>query len=201
MFALYALIPWVGVMAAGYAFGPIMLLAPEQRRRWLIGLGTAVTLGFVLLRATNLYGDPAPWVAYDGVVATALAFIDLEKYPPSALYLAMTLGPALLALAAFEAARGRLARVFVVFGRVPLFYYVLHILLLHGLAVAFSAATLGEIAWLFGGLALDRQPEGYGLGLPGVYLMWLLAVALLYLPCRWFAGVKRRRRAAWLSYL
>jgi uncharacterized membrane protein len=202
VFALYALIPWTGVMAAGYALGPLMLLEPERRRRWLIGLGTAVTLGFVLLRASNLYGDPAPWVAQEGVVATVLAFINLEKYPPSALYLAMTLGPALLALAAFEAARGKLARVFVVFGRVPLFYYVLHILPLHALAVAFSAATLGEVTWLFGGLPLMAQPEGYGFGLPGVYLVWLLAVALLYLPCRWFAEVKRRRRcSAWLSYL
>ncbi len=201
VFALYAVIPWVGVMAAGYALGPVMLLAPEQRRAWLIGLGTATTLGFVLLRASNLYGDPAPWVPLEGTLASALAFIDAEKYPPSLLYLAMTLGPALLALAVFERARGRAAQVLVVFGRVPLFYYVLHILLLHTLAVAFSAVTFGDTGWLFGGLPIIARPEGYGLGLPGVYLAWLLVVALLYLPCAWFAGVKRRHSAAWLSYL
>lgn len=201
VFALYALIPWIGVIAAGYALGPVMLLEPTRRRRRLIGLGAALTLGFVLLRVTNLYGDPAPWVHHDGPIATLLSFIDAEKYPPSALYLAMTLGPALLALAALEAARGRIARVFLVFGRVPLFYYVAHIFVLHALAVAFAAATQGEVAWLFGGLPILAQPEDYGLGLAGVYLMWLLVVAILYLPCRWFADVKRHRRDVWLSYL
>jgi uncharacterized membrane protein len=201
VFALYAVIPWVGVMAAGYALGPVMLLEPVARRRRLIGLGAAVTLGFVLLRAANLYGDPAPWVAHDSLLASALSFIDAEKYPPSLLYLAMTLGPALLLLAALERARGGLARVLLVFGRVPLFYYLLHILLLHTLAVAFSAATFGDTAWLFGGLPIIARPEGYGLDLGGVYLAWLVVVALLYLPCAWFAGVRRRQSAAWLSYL
>jgi uncharacterized membrane protein len=201
VFALYVVIPWVGVMAAGYALGPVMLLEPVARRRWLTGLGAVVTLGFVLLRASNLYGDPAPWVAHDSLLPSALSFIDAEKYPPSLLYLAITLGPALLLLAALERARGGLARVLLVFGRVPLFYYLLHILLLHALAVAFSAVTFGESAWLLGGLPIIARPEGYGLDLGGVYLAWLLVVALLYLPCVWFAGIRRRHSAAWLSYL
>jgi uncharacterized membrane protein len=200
-FALYPLIPWIGVMAAGYALGPVMLYEPVSRRRWLVGLGLAVTLGFVLLRATNVYGDPAPWALHDNITATVLSFLDTEKYPPSALYLAMTLGPALIALAAFEEAKGKLARFFVIFGRVPLFYYVAHLLLLHTMAVAFAAATHGDIAWLFGGMPIEAKSGGYGLGLPGVYLVWIMAVAILYLPCRWFAGVKRRRSDAWLSYV
>ena len=199
VFALYPLIPWIGVMAAGYALGPVMLRG--DRRRWLLGLGVGVSLGFVLLRATNVYGDPAPWAPQDGLVATMLSFVNAEKYPPSALYLAMTLGPALVALAAFESARGAVARFFVLFGRVPLFYYVAHILLLHAMAAAFSAAVHGDVAWLFGGLPIDARPAGYGLGLPGVYLVWMIAVGLLYLPCRWFAEVKRRRGEGWLSYL
>jgi uncharacterized membrane protein len=201
VFALYPLIPWTGVMAAGYALGPVMLLAPTLRRRWLVGLGVTLTLGFVLLRATNIYGDPAPWALHDGAVATLLSFVNTEKYPPSALYLAMTLGPALIALAAFESARGRVARFFVIFGRVPLFYYVAHLLLLHTMAVVYAAVAHGDVAWLLGRLPTAAQSGGNGLGLTGVYLVWTIAVAALYLPCRWFAGVKRGRRDQWLSYL
>jgi uncharacterized membrane protein len=201
LFALYPLIPWIGVMAAGYALGPVMLLEPASRRRRLAGLGVGVTLGFVLLRAPNVYGDPAPWTLHDDISATVLSFVNNEKYPPSALYLAMTLGPALIALAAFESARGKLARFLVIFGRVPLFYYVAHLLLLHTMAVVFAAAVHGDIASLFGGVAIEAKPEGYGLGLPAAYLLWMIVVAVLYLPCRWFAEVKRRRDDAWLSYL
>jgi uncharacterized membrane protein len=198
--ALYPLIPWIGVVAAGYALGPVMLLAPAARRRWLVGLGGGVALGFVLLRATNVYGDPAPWALHDNVGATVLSFVNNEKYPPSALYLAMTLGPALIALAAFESAKGKLAQFFVIFGRVPLFYYVAHLLLLHSIAIVFAAVVLGDVARLFGP-PIAGKPEGYGLSLPGVYLIWLIAVAVLYLPCRWFAELKRRRGDGWLSYL
>lgn len=203
VFALYPLIPWIGVMAAGFALGPVMLLKPAPRRRWLIGLGAVVTLGFVLLRAANVYGDPAPWARHDTISATMLSFLNTEKYPPSALYLAMTLGPTLVALAWFERAKGKLARLFIIFGRVPLFYYVTHLLLLHALAVVYATAILGSIAWLFGGLPIapEAKPEGYGLGLPGVYSIWILVVAVLYQPCRWFAKVKREQSAAWLSYL
>lgn len=191
VFALYPLIPWIGVMAAGFALGPVMLLEPVHRRRWLIGLGVVVILGFVLLRLTNVYGDPAPWALHDNISATVLSFLNTEKYPPSALYLAMTLGPALVALAGFESARGKLAQLLVVFGRVPLFYYVVHLLLLHAMAVLFCGLPIGTGA----------KPEGYGLELSGVYLVWVVAVAALYLPCRWFAEVKRRRNDVWLSYL
>ena len=201
VFALYPLIPWIGVMAAGYALGSLMLLEPASRRRRLVRLGVGVTLGFVLLRASNLYGDPAPWVLHDEISATVLSFVNTEKYPPSALYLAMTLGPALIAMAAFDSAKGKLVRFFVIFGRVPLFYYVAHLLLLHTMALAFAAAVHDDVAWLFGGLPIEAKPDGYGLGLPGVYLVWMIAVAVLYQPCRWFDEVKRRRSEAWLSYL
>jgi uncharacterized membrane protein len=196
---VYPLIPWIGVMAAGFALGPLMLLEPAPRRRWLMGLGVVVTLAFMLLRAANIYGDPAPWTLHDNTPATVLSFLNTEKYPPSALYLAMTLGPTLVALAWFELARGRLARLFITFGRVPLFYYIAHLLLLHTLAVVSAAVVLGDVAGLFGGLS--AKPESYGLGLPGVYLVWILVVAALYLPCRWFAEVKRRRSDVWLRYL
>jgi uncharacterized membrane protein len=203
VFAGYPLLPWIGVMAAGFALGPVMLLGPAHRRHWLIGLGVVVTLGFVLLRAANVYGDPTPWAPHDSLSATVLSFLNTEKYPPSALYLAMTLGPSLVALAGFQSATGKLAQLFVIFGRVPLFYYVVHLLLLHALAVVFAAIVQENIAWLFGGMPIrsGAKPKGYGLGLPGVYLVWMFVVAALYLPCRWFAEVKRRQNDGWLRYL
>ncbi len=192
-FVLYPLIPWIGVMAAGYAFGPVFRLDRATRMRWLISLGVAITAGFVMLRATNLYGDPAPWVAHDSLIATALSFINCEKYPPSLLYLAMTIGPALLLLAAFERARGPLAEWIATFGKVPLFYYVVHLFALHALAVLYAW-------WLAGFEPLLGKPDGYGLGLGSIYAVWLAVVIGLTPLCRWFAAVKRGG-GWWWSYL
>jgi uncharacterized membrane protein len=200
LYVLYPLVPWIGVMAAGYALGPVFRLDPAARRRWLLGLGASTSVAFVVLRAINLYGDPVPWVTQDSWVATLLSFLNCEKYPPSLLYLAMTLGPGLLLLAAFESARGWLADAITTYGRVPFFYYVLHIFVIHALAVAFAWLTVGNAAWLFGDPPLDK-PASYGLSLPGVYLVWLLVILALYPACRWFASVKRRRREWWWSYL
>jgi uncharacterized membrane protein len=186
LFVLYPLVPWIGVMAAGYALGPVMQREPEARQRLLFGLGAAVTLGFVLLRATNLYGDPALWSMQTNWLATVLSFLNCEKYPPSLLYLMMTLGPALMLLAAFEHARGVWARVLATFGQVPFFFYVVHIYLIHALAITAGLAGI-----------LPKT----GVGLPGIYLIWLLVLALLYPICRWFAGLKQRGSGWWWSYL
>jgi uncharacterized membrane protein len=199
-YPLYSLLPWVGVMALGYAMGPIMELEQARRRRLLLRLGAGVCAGFVVLRASNLYGDPVAWTAQDGWLATALSFIDCEKYPASLLYLMMTLGPAMMALAAVEGARGRLAGWVTTIGRVPLLYYVLHLYLIHGLAVLFATITLGDSTWLFGGAPL-RKPVDYGLPLPGVYAVWLSVVVALYPVCRWFAALKQNRREWWWSYM
>jgi uncharacterized membrane protein len=199
-FVLYPLIPWIGVMAAGYALGPVLTQERAARVPQLFMLGAAVTLGFVVLRATNLYGDPAPWAIQDTVLATVLSFINCEKYPPSLLYLAMTLGPALMLLAAFERVRGPAAEWIATFGRVPFFYYVVHIFLLHVLAIVFAWATLGDIGFLFGSLA-GHKPPAYGLPLAGIYAVWLAVVVALYPLCRWFARIKRSRTEWWWSYL
>jgi uncharacterized membrane protein len=164
----------------------------------LFWLGAAITVGFILLRATNLYGDPAPWVMQDNVVSSVLSFINCEKYPPSLLYLAMTLGPALMALAAMERAQGPLADWITTFGRVPFFYYVAHIYLLHALAILYAWTVVGDFAALIGS---TQKPPGYGLGLTGIYAVWLGVVVALYPLCRWFAGIKRRRTEWWWSYL
>jgi hypothetical protein len=129
-----------------------------------------------------------------------LSFINCEKYPPSLLYLMMTLGPALVLLALFEHARGRFADWIITFGRVPFFFYVTHIILIHALAVALAWATFGDAGWLFG-LSAPQKPATYGVGLLAIYGIWIYVVAMLYPLCRWFAGIKQRRREWWWSYL
>jgi uncharacterized membrane protein len=191
LYVLYPLIPWVGVMAAGYLFGPVMQLEERARQRLLFGLGAAVTLGFIVLRATNLYGDPDPWTVQESWLSTVLSFLNCEKYPPSLLYLMMTLGPALMLLASFEHARGAFAGLLATFGQVPFFYYVVHIYLIHALAVATAFAVSG---------ALTSTPA-IGLSLPGIYFVWLLVLVLLYPICRWFAELKERGSGWWWSYL
>lgn len=198
-FVLYPLVPWIGVMAVGYALGPVFTQERAARVQQLFMLGAAVTLGFVVLRATNLYGDPAPWAIQDNLLATVLSFINCEKYPPALLYLAMTLGPALMLVAALESVRGPVVDWIATFGRVPFFYYVVHIFLLHALAVLFAWVTIGEIGFLFGPLA-GRKPATYGMGLAGIYAVWLAVVVSLYPLCRWFAGIKRRRTEWWWRY-
>jgi len=170
------------------------------RVSWLVLLGVAVTAGFVIIRATNLYGDPQPWVAHETALATVRSFINTEKYPPSLLYLMMTLGPGLLLIAAVETARGRVVDTVVTFGRVPFAYYIAHIYLIHALAIGFIWSTGGDASWLFGNFP-PVKPEGYGLGLAGVYAVWLVVLVALYPLCRWFAALKQRRKDWWLSYL
>jgi uncharacterized membrane protein len=190
-YVLYPLIPWIGVMAAGYTLGPVMQREPEARQRRLYVMGAAITLGFVVLRASNLYGDPASWTVQENWLSTLLSFVNCEKYPPSLLFLMMTLGPALMLLGAFEQARGRFAQVLAMFGQVPFFFYVVHIYLIHALAIVTGLALTG---------VFTLTPL-LGFSLPQIYLVWLTVLALLYPICRWFAGLKARGTAWWWSYL
>jgi uncharacterized membrane protein len=198
--ALYSLIPWAGVMAAGYVMGPVFKLDPPARRRFLLWTGAAVITGFIVVRASNLYGDPAAWSMHDGWLGTVLSFVNCEKYPPSLLYLMMTLGPALILLALFERVHGTIAGWIITFGRVPFFFYVAHIFLIHALAVALAWAMLGDAGWLMGQFP-PKKPAVWGLDLLGVYATWLCVVVILFPLCRWFASIKQRRREWWWSYL
>jgi uncharacterized membrane protein len=191
LYVLYPLIPWLGVVVAGYLLGPVMQLEGEARQRLLFRLGAAVTLGFIILRGTNLYGDPAPWMVQETWLSTLLSFLNCEKYPPSLLYLMMTLGPALMLLAWLEHVRDAFARLLATFGRVPFFYYVIHIYLVHGLAVVTAFAMTGVLT----------STPAIGLSLAGVYFVWILLLVLLYPICRWFAGLKERGMRWWWSYL
>jgi uncharacterized membrane protein len=205
VFAAYVLIPWVGVTAVGYALGQVYRWEPERRRRFLLRLGIALVIAFIALRLVNLYGDPSRWAHQRSAVFTALSFINATKYPPSLLYLLMTLGPALLFLRAVDGAMPRALRPALVFGKVPMFYYVLHIVLIHLLAVVACLVRYGSAHWMFESPTLDRypvtQPPGWPAPLPVVWLIWVTVVVLLYPLCRWFAGLKRRRTDWWLSYL
>ncbi len=200
--AAYPLLPWLSVMAAGYGFGALLLLSSEQRRRWLWLLGSALCVAFVALRATNWYGDPRPWSEQPNGWFTLFSFLNCHKYPPSLLFVLMTLGPALIGLAVLDRGPSRVGSPLVVFGRVPLFYYVLHFALIHTAAVVFAYARYGEASWLFQNPNVpNSRPADYGYDLAVVYLVWINVVLLLYPACRWFAEVKRRNRNAWLSYL
>ncbi|HVT37669.1 MAG TPA: hypothetical protein VHE78_01370, partial [Gemmatimonadaceae bacterium] len=250
---LYSIIPWIGVMAAGYAFGPIMLLDAARRRRICFALGGGAIAAFAILRGFDLYGDPRPWSRVTALPAQSgsarapagaagstasggaagrggggapgaaapaqvapqarsqatrppafLRFLNTNKYPASLLFLLMTLGPMLFALPLLEGARGALASALAVFGRVPFFYYLLHIPLIHAAALVVSALREGSVnPWLFANhpMANPPPPEGYTWNLWLLYAVFVVVVAVLYVPCRWFARLKAARRDRWLSYL
>jgi uncharacterized membrane protein len=210
----YVLIPWVGVMAAGFAFGTV-LLRPD-RRKWILRVGVCATALFFVLRGINLYGNgiagsasrylysAGPWSVQSSLSLSVISFFNTLKYPPSLDYLLMTLGPALILLGLIDGVKSptRLSRILQVFGRVPLFYYVLHLYLLHILAILASVA-FHQPVW-HGTVIADfaQRPTGYGHGLPFIYTTWILAVAILYVPCRWFMQMRSRHRDwTWLSYL
>ncbi|CAN5168877.1 DUF1624 domain-containing protein [soil metagenome] len=200
LFVLYPLIPWIGVMAAGYALGHLYDWEPPRRQRFLLRLGAALTVGFIVLRATNLYGDPSPWSTQPSGVMTVLSFLNTSKYPPSLLFLLMTIGPGLMALAWFERLKPmRLSAALVVFGRVPLFFYMLQWLTAHTMGILLHVAA-GKPWSQFVSPTFGPWPDGAGFGLGVTYAAWVAGVLLLYPVCRWYAGVKQRRRDWWLSY-
>ncbi len=201
----YPLIPWVGVTALGYLLGQTYHWNDHRRRTLLLRLGLGLSLGFVLLRLLNVYGDPLPWSVQKSPLWTLLSFLDTQKYPPSLLFLLMTLGPALLLLRAFDRGTPHWLRPALTIGKVPLFFYVLHFYLIHLLAVGASYLRYGSAHGLFQSPDLGHfpftAPPDWAAPLPMVYLLWIVVVLVLYPLCRWYAGVKRRRRDWWLSYL
>ncbi len=205
VFAAYPLIPWIGVTAVGYSLGQVYRRDADRRRAFLLRLGVALTLAFVVIRGINLYGDAAHWTPQKTVLFTVLSFLNTTKYPPSLLFLLMTLGPALIFLRAVDGGTPRALRPALVIGKVPLFYYVLHFALIHVLAVVTCYLRYGSAHWMFESPDLGHYPfsppPGWGYSLFVVYLVWAAVVFAMYPLCRWFAGVRERRSEAWLSYL
>ncbi|HEV7520233.1 MAG TPA: hypothetical protein VGP89_03980, partial [Candidatus Angelobacter sp.] len=211
-----------------YVFGRVMIIDLQRRRKLCLALGTGAIAFFLILRSFNLYGDPRPWSAphqtasvqsqssSGGALAPSAAprrpqapawisFLNTTKYPASLLFLLMTLGPMLLALPLLEKASGPIADSLIMLGRVPFFYYVLHIPLIHTAAILVCVLRMGYVSsWLFQNhpVMMPPAPPGYVWSLGLLYLVWLIVVAVLFLPCRWFAALKQRRKdIEFLSYL
>ena len=199
VFLAYPLIPWVGVTAVGYGLGQIYGWPSARRRAFLLPLGLGMTAAFLVLRGINVYGDPQRWSTQKSAAFTVLSFLNTTKYPPSLLYLLMTLGPAMVFLWSIDGTTPQWLRPALVIGKVPMFYYLLHLPLIHLLAVVVCYARFGQEHWLFEN-PLFFQPPEWGYSLPIVYMVWVLVVVALYPLCRWFAALKQRRSDAWLSY-
>jgi len=202
----YPVLPWIGIMLTGYGFGQLYLPTFDagKRRKLLIALGLGAIALFIIMRFINIYGDPRPWGPQKTAVFTFLSFLNTTKYPPSLLYILMTLGPALLFLAFSEKPLNRFSQKLVIFGRVPMFFYLLHIYLIHALAVI--AAAVSGYKWsdmvLTGWVSANDQLKGYGYSLAFVYALWIIIIVAVYPLCRWYDNYKRANRDSWwLSYI
>jgi uncharacterized membrane protein len=200
IFFSYPLLPWTGLLFVGYGAAGLFELPDERRRALLVRIGIGMVAAFIVLRALDIYGDPARWHSDpENVAATIMSFLGTTKYPPSLLYVLMTLGPAAIACAFIDRLSAPIANVLVTFGRAPFAFYMAHLYLIHGVALLLGVAE---------GFGADQFfthyrffPKGFGVDLPGVYLIWIAVVIALYPLCRWVAAVKARRRDWWLSYV
>jgi uncharacterized membrane protein len=204
----YPLIPWIAVMAAGFCFGRVFQMETATRRRILIAVGSASTIAFVVIRMINGYGDPAPWSTQKTAMGTLLSFLNCTKYPPSLAYLLMTLGPALLLLAVFDRWPLKFTNPLVLFGRVPLFYFIAHFYAAHAAEAILALLRYGRAALAFvfvpvPSLGGPRKlfPADFGYDLWVAYAVWALIVVGLYPACKWYARIKATKRTWWLSYL
>ena len=215
--AAYPILPWIGIMAVGYGMGPLFTLPAAARDAKLLALGAGMIAIFVLLRGFELYGNPTGglaagpfasginWRDQETLGGMIMAFLNVQKYPPSLMFTLVTLGIGFLLLPLLARLRGVPQRVLLTFGAVPLFFYVLHIYLVHALAIAANAGIGRDASGLFNYLInaffAPERVEGLGFSLPWVYAAWIAVLVLLYPLCRWWVGVKAKRRDWWLSYL
>jgi len=201
---LYPFFPWTGVMFCGYALGK--LFEPQfdeaKRKRTLITIGFLLTVIFIVLRLINHYGDPRPWNTQRDGLYSFLSFINLTKYPPSLMYLGMTLGPAFILLAFFENIKNKIADFFIVFGRVPFFFYIIHFFLIHFLCmIIFFIEGYGVKDIIPKKSPFLFRPDTFGFSLPGLYLIWFCIIIVLYPMCKKYSKYKATHRQWWLSYL
>jgi uncharacterized membrane protein len=206
LYTAYPIIPWFAIMSLGYCFGFLYDKSydPVKRKQILNGTGIGFTVLFLVVRGINQYGNLDPWMGYEHLPQTVMSFMDPAKYPPSLSYLMMTLGPSLILIANAESWKGKIVDFFQVFGRVPFFYYILHLYLIHFFALI--AAELSGFGWevmiLSNWVTEVDSLRGYGFGLWGVYLVWIAVIVLLYPLCKWFDKYKSNHRDQWwLSYL
>ncbi len=205
---IYPLLPWSAVMAAGFCFGRLFMLESAARQRIMTRIGLAAVLAFVVLRTINRYGDPAPWSHQKSAVFTLLSFVNCTKYPGSLDFVLMTLGPAILLLSIYDRRSFSGANPLIIFGRVPLFYFVLHFYFIHALSALMALVRYGRpaLGFIFNPLPSmggpgKLYPPNFGYGLWVTYAVWIFLLAVLYPLCRWFAKVKSTHHDWWLTYL
>jgi uncharacterized membrane protein len=206
VFVGYPLLPWIGTMFLGYCFGSLYLpsVNSDQRKKLLLQLGIAATLLFVVLRITDVYGEPYKWTTQENGAFTFLSFMNVTKYPPSLLYLLITLGPSLIFLALSENLKGRVAQYVISLGRVPMFYYIVHIAFVHFIALFAAKATGFDFSDMVFNTWVTDSPDlkGYGFSLGVTYLVWIAVVLILMPLCIWYDQYKiRNKEKWWLSYL
>ncbi|MGZ9164916.1 MAG: DUF1624 domain-containing protein [Anaerolineales bacterium] len=203
---VYPVLPWIGLMALGYVFGALYKkdFPVEQRRGWLLTIGICATLPFIALRGFNLYGEPRHWQIQDSPAFSLISFLNTTKYPPSLHFLLMTMGPALIFLSAIGALRHRQAQPVIVFGRVPLFFYIIHLYVIHALAMlllVYQGRDGSEYILSARGIASGTL-SNFGLSLEAVYLTWILVIIFLYPLCKWYQKYREDNPSKWwLSYL
>ncbi|HEY3474851.1 MAG TPA: heparan-alpha-glucosaminide N-acetyltransferase domain-containing protein [Anaerolineales bacterium] len=203
---VYPVLPWTGLMTLGYVFGSFYqnILPVTQRRKWLLAIGAGATLLFLLLRGLNLYGEPREWRAQDSALFSLMSFLNTTKYPPSLHFLIMTMGPALIFLVAIEPLQERLPKPLIVFGRVPFFFYVVHLYLIHALAMMLLVSQRGEWSeYILSARAIrSGNLSDFGVSLEAVYAIWIVVILLLYPLCRWYQKMRENYPARWwLRYL
>jgi uncharacterized membrane protein len=203
---VYPSLPWIGLMALGYVFGTFYKQGfnPDKRRKWLWWIGTSLVLLFLLLRGFNLYGEPKIWSGQHNFIFSLMSFLNTTKYPPSLHFLLMTIGPALIFLSASEKMQHRVTTPIIVFGRVPFFFYIVHLYFIHVLAMMFLVYKGRD--WSEYILSAENLLSGrlgsFGVRLEAVYVIWILVVVMLYPLCRWYQSVKENNPSKWwLSYL
>jgi uncharacterized membrane protein len=206
---VYPVLPWIGLMALGYVCGTVYRpgFPPERRKRWLLVIGIGATLLFILLRGFNLYGEPSDWqLRQASPLFTVMTFLNTTKYPPSLQFLLMTMGPALVFLSLRESLplRASVIKLVLTFGKVPFFFYIVHLYLIHALAtfwLSYSGRDWHE--YILSAAALRSGTlSNFGLSLSGVYVVWILVMALLYPLCRWYQKYKENNPSNWwLSYV
>lgn len=205
LFVFYPMLPWLGVMLLGYCFGKLFTdYSGQQRIRAITRLGLGVIAFFILLRGINIYGNPGTWSQQDSLLYTVFSFVNTQKYPPSLLYSAMTIGPGIVFLGYFEKAKNAVTDLIVVYGRVPFLYYFLHFFLIHFLCMIFFLFRGHKFSeGIYEGPNMIPNfivtTEGYSLGV--VYLIWIGVIIILYPVCKWFSDYKKANRKWWLSYL
>jgi len=198
---VYPIIPWIAVMTLGYLLGEVFLLPEPKRNKKLLYFETATTVAFIIIRLINMYGDPYPWSSSErGEVFTFMSFLATNKYPPSLLFLMMTLGPGLIVLSKAERWAAVIKNTLLVFGRVPFFYYILHLYVGHIIGIVYMGLRFGE----WGVIGFDNPeswPKNYQADLWAVYAGWLLLTVIMYFLCKWFGRIKQQNQSWWMKYL